>query len=413
MSKISNLIHLAYKNAYNINMKKQYSTPALYDAGGDLQKRWYVYYTFRSPVSGKLERQPSLDAGINQHRNKEDRYHAAKILIQVVSDILENGYNPYTDESAYAQDQIRQLSVPEAVEFVLRLKKSQYTTGYKSFESHLRKFQRWLLDHGFQGRLITAVNKITVANYLNEVLTATSAANRNNARSNLSVFFQALEDNEIIAQNFVKRINVVRTRPERNRSYTPEQEQQIYDFLAAQAPLLLTYIMFVSYNFVRPIEVNRLRIGDVDQRHRRLYYKAKNKPVKIKIIPEILARELPDLGVYPREAFLFGMTGFGQVWSASEVSRRDFYTKKYLRLVKKHFKLGADHTIYSFRHTFIAKLYQAFVAQGLSADQAEDKLMLITGHSSKTALRAYLREVDAVLPEDYSAYLEHNQNKNE
>jgi hypothetical protein len=40
-----------------------------------------------------------------------------------------------------------------------------------------------------------------------------------------------------------------------------------------------------------------------------------------------------------------------------------------------------------------------------SPNEAEGKLMLITGHTTVTALRKYLRDIDAALPEDYSEML--------
>ena len=40
-----------------------------------------------------------------------------------------------------------------------------------------------------------------------------------------------------------------------------------------------------------------------------------------------------------------------------------------------------------------------------SPNEAEGKLMLITGHASVAALRKYLRDIDAALPEDYSQML--------
>lgn len=385
-------------------MDRQYSEPVLYDCKGDIKKPWYVYFQYRNPATGKMERQPSITSGINKHKKKSDRYKAARILIQVVSDILANGWNPYDDDSSPLGKEVK-MTIHEASKFALDIKRRQYATGYKSFESHVLRFQKWLDENGFKGLYVTRITKKTVIDYLNNVLSATSAANRNNARSNLSVFFQVLEDNEIIPINFIKKINVIKSKPQRNKSYTLSQENDIYDFLALEHPVMLTYIMFISYNFVRPIEVNRLRIRDVDQRNRRLHYRAKNKLVKIKIIPEVLAKELPDLSRFPQDAFLFGMTGIGQEWESTEVSRRDFYTKQFLKLVKKKFGLAKDYTLYSFRHTFIAKLYQAFVSEGLTPNAAEEKLMLITGHTTKTALRAYLRDIDAVLPEDYSSYL--------
>ena len=40
--------------------------------------------------------------------------------------------------------------------------------------------------------------------------------------------------------------------------------KRIYEFLAENDPNLLLFIKFVSYNFLRPIEVCRLKVEDID-----------------------------------------------------------------------------------------------------------------------------------------------------
>ncbi|WP_445711972.1 hypothetical protein [Flavobacterium sp.] len=40
-------------NAYGLILLKQFSTPTIYTANDDLSKRWYVYFSFRNPESGK------------------------------------------------------------------------------------------------------------------------------------------------------------------------------------------------------------------------------------------------------------------------------------------------------------------------------------------------------------------------
>ena len=60
--------------------------------------------------------------------------------------------------------------------------------------------------------------------------------------------------------------------------------------------------------------------------------------------------------------------------------------------------------MYSFRHTFITKLYRE-MRKTSSQFETKSKLMLVTGHSTMTALEKYLRDIDAELPEDYSNLL--------
>jgi hypothetical protein len=42
------------------------------------------------------------------------------------------------------------------------------------------------------------------------------------------------------------------------------------------------------------------------------------------------------------------------------------------------------------------------LAKSITPQEAKSRLMLITGHVTLKALDAYLRDIDAVLPEDYS-----------
>ena len=70
----------------------------------------------------------------------------------------------------------------------------------------------------------------------------------------------------------------------------------------------------------------------------------------------------------------------------------------------KTLQLGSEYTIYSFRHTFITLLFRKFRKE-FTYTETCDKLMLITGHSTLDALKSYLRDVDAELPEDYSGLL--------
>ena len=60
--------------------------------------------------------------------------------------------------------------------------------------------------------------------------------------------------------------------------------------------------------------------------------------------------------------------------------------------------------MYSFRHTFITKLYRE-LRKNNSQFETKSTLMLITGHSTISALEQYLRDIDAELPQDYSALI--------
>lgn len=446
MAAISLLLQNVHGIVHVFNMKLNFSEPKIFTGGvaisdwsklsdqqkqEALEKDWYLYYSYRNPKTGKLERQPNIKAGANRFKTKTERLSILKILQRNLLFLLEQGFSPYADNSALEEKLLRNTSaannketvipitispidpiiinrplitISEAFQLALKIKKNVLSaTSYPNFSSNVKRFEIWLNESGFENKTIDTISKKTVIEYLNVVLENTSPRTRNNTRIELSSLFQTLEDNDVIAENFVRKINVLKAKPERNKTYSTALQEEIYNYMALNDPLLLLFVKFISYNYLRPIEVCRLKVGDVDLKEQRLFVRAKNAPVKIKIIPQILIKDLPDLSKLNPNEYLFTPTIIGGEWNTSENDKRDYFSKRFKK-VKDHFKLGTDYGLYSFRHTFITKLYNEF-AKAMTPFEAKSKLMLITGHNTMDALEKYLRDIDAVLPEDYSGYL--------
>tara|TARA_R110002167_G_scaffold113526_5_gene286625 strand:- start:17277 stop:18371 length:1095 start_codon:yes stop_codon:yes gene_type:complete len=296
------------------------------------------------------------------------------------------------------------LRIEDAVKMTLELKVNMMNkNSYVQYKSRIGLFEKWLKEKEYYKNPISALNKKIVIEYLNDVLKRTSARNRNNSRTDIASMFQLLEDNEEVKDNFVRKIAVLKSVPKRNKTYTQKQEKEIYLHLRKEDPHLLLFVKFISYSILRPIEICRLKIEDIDVNDKKLYVKAKNKPVQIKIIPEILLKDLPDLSEKDPKAFLFGRFDVGQEWDTAETNKRNEFSKRFKK-IKDHFKLGEEYGLYSFKHTFITKIYNNF-RENMSQHEAKSNLMPITGHSTMIALEKYLRDIDAELPEDYSAFL--------
>ena len=388
---------------HGLKEKKKYSEPKIYDANGDLSKRWYVYFSFRKKADGPLERFPK-NIYASQHLEKRERLLWLKTMQRNLSLLLKDGFNPYNPDNKFNfEDESNSKSIKEAFEFALNIKKSTLTeTSYKGLEGRILRFEKWLNENGFKNRLISSVNKKVITSYLNEVLIATSAKNRNNTRTDISSIFTVLADNEIIPDNFIHKIPVLKSNPEKNKSFTSEEVAKIFKYLDKNNKLLSLYVKFISYNFLRPVEVNRIKIGDIDLNDKILKIKTKTG-FKVKRIPQLLISEIPVLSIYKSDAYLFGRKDFGQYWEATENSRRNDYSDYFLE-VKRKFSFDKNYGLYSFRHTSITKLYNTFIKE-MTPEEAESNIMSITGHTSKTALRKYLREINAYIPEDYSRYL--------
>ncbi|OUR90913.1 hypothetical protein A9Q87_13335 [Flavobacteriales bacterium 34_180_T64] len=433
-----------YELEHNLSSKKFFSTPKIYNANGNLTKRWYVYFSFRNPETGKLERMKNIYGTVNLYKTKEDRLTILSMYRRRLLRLLREGYNPFEDNSKRfstpeIQDSSKSNSTPqfipkqaktsrpeestpevvkstlveddtnmtlkEAFAFSLNLKQNVIgERTWKDYEGRSNKFMRWVEEHQKDITHIGQVNKKVISSFLNAMLSVTSSRSYNNYRTDLSSLMQTMEDNDIIIVNPVKKIKALKSIPQRNKTYSLEKQTEIFKYLETKDPILLLYIKFISFNLLRPIEVCRLKIKDINLKENIIQFKAKNSPLKTKRIPEILVKEVPDLSKMDPEAFLFTPNKIGDTWDATEGNRRHYFSKRYKEVVKEHFQLGKNYGLYSFRHTFITKLYRAMVEDS-SPHAAKSQLMLITGHSTMESLEKYLRDIDAAIPDDYSHLL--------
>ena len=259
------------KSVNLLSMKKNYSEPKISTGGikisewnklsskqkkEALEKDWFVYYSFRSKIDGKLKRMPFVKAGANRFKTKEERYEYLKTLKDALEYLLKKGLNPYEDNDPNLIENIlketgtpvqvekskeipviesqttNELSIKEATDFVLRMKSKTLAKNiYKNYENRIRKFTSL-----FNEKIpISKIDKKAINDYLNDTLLKNSARTRNNHRTDLSTFFQTLEDNDIISNNFVKKIPVLKTKAEKNKTYTPTQEKDIFDYCKSSA----------------------------------------------------------------------------------------------------------------------------------------------------------------------------------
>ncbi|TDE07830.1 tyrosine-type recombinase/integrase [Flavobacterium sandaracinum] len=453
MQSISLLLRAVHVSVHDLPMKLNYNTPKLYTGGIDisrwnklskaeqkeaLSKEWYLYYSFRDSKTKKLVRQSNIKAGVNLLKTKEERVECLEILKINLLHLLRRGFDPNEKNTALINEVLKiektvepevtfpataiapqasetkievpvisiphEMTIREAFDFGLKIKaKVINKTSYSGLQGRINRFLKWLDLDGSSINGISTLDKKTIINYLNLVLENTSARNRNNTRIDLSSLVTVLVDNEIIKDNIVTSINTLKSTPERNKTYSTNQEIALLKYLQENDEILLLFIQFIYYNFLRPVEVCRLKIGDLDLKGKKLFVRAKNKAVKIKIIPQKLIDLLPDISKMNSTDYLFTPTQIGGEWDAEEKNRRDHFSKRF-RTVKDQFQLGKDYGLYSFRHTSITNLYKE-LNKTLTPFETKSTLMQITGHQTMEALEKYLRDIDAALPEDYSHLL--------
>jgi integrase len=363
-------------------------------------KRWHVYYSYEHPTAksktGKplKVRQDKIFKNVNREfPDFNQRLKHIKILRDCVEDLLKDGFSPYLDDEhldvSYALD---------ALDYGLNIKKKEVKeTTFSGYETRINMFKQFIKKKGYSRYSIKDINKSIISQYLN---THENPIHRNNSKAALSAIFTVLSSEDLIEVNFIKEIRNAKKTETPVKIYSETDVSQITTILIKHDPTLLMFIKFISFMFWRPIEILRIRVEDIDFNRNTISTESKTKSKKTKIIPHLLREELKQ--------FTTGKTGFlfkpdnVDVWNLSEEDKRKYFTLRFSRFRTKY-KIDKEFKMYSFRHTYITKIYLE-LRKNLSKYDTIQQLSLITGHESK-AIYNYIRVNDVELPEDYSELL--------
>lgn len=390
-----------------------YSEPKLYiakDTCGNptVAKPWHVWFNFKNPKTGKFDNSSKFKFkhGINKYKTVAQRKEFGKSLVRVYATLLEEGFNPYTKESAAGFHLVQKdISLKNALQMAYDQKAVDLAASTrKDWEYRLKKFLEYAEAAGFADFNINDVGTFHIASFLNYMADSGQGPKSiNNFRACLSGLWGKLANDTIATSNPVTVLKKRKENPQKNKPFTPEEITEIKNYLLANDPGLLTFIRFVAFAFLRPVEVVRLKVGDIDLKNNRLSVKTKTETrATVRIIPQ-LAEEIQKMQLhnFAKTDFVLTAAYTAGKWEAKENTRTKFFSDRFTK-VKDHFGFGSEYGIYSIRHSFALDLYNSFIAEGLTTVEAEFKLLTITRHKSIGGLRNYLRDVGAMLPKDYS-----------
>jgi integrase len=441
MTKINDILRKQYSKQYSgKTLRMKYSAPKIYPkiltskpASSFTQKEkkeilskwsvWYVYYRYRNPVSGLLEKQPSISLSVNRDFPKfEDRLKRIKIIRDTLEKVLEDGYSPYESE-----DTQKEYSTRAALEYVLALKKLELKkTSYDDYETRANHFLEYLRRKGIDKKSISSLEKTTVNNYLNTVLKKTSPSNRNNTKTVLSALFTKLVNESFIKHNFIKEgIPKLKSKPKKNTAFTQEEVKAIFKHLKEKDTWLYYFCAHVYYGLFRNIEIVRINIADINLTEKLI--KSNTKTGRFyKQIPQILIDEFYsnlDLSKYPYNYSLFTKYDKPEIWYSryknengekkltDETNRRGYFGKRFTKVARKPLGFSEDYTIYSLRHSAIGKYFVSMVEKYKKEnvpnfeEKALNSVRTITLHKSNEVVRNYLREIGYYKVDDWSDIL--------
>lgn len=377
---------------------KKYSIPKINNYKGDLDCNWYVYYSFRNPVDNTLTRQPNIYISKKKYPSYDARMERAINIRDALTSLLEKGkYNPYDTEKS--KNDSLAYQVVKTLKF-----KSKYLsiTSINDLKSRVNIFLAYLKLKKIDEIKVDKFTNKHAIDFLTYILENKSVASRNNYKQTISSIFYTMVQNKVIKQNPFNGLGLLKHNPKRNKSYTDQQVEQMFEYMNRTDPYLLLYIKTLSYNFLRGIEAVRLKVGNINWENKTMMIESvKSSNIKVKRIPNILFEELVKYKGFKSDFYFFTNKNEPSFWDKNEISKREHFQRRFNK-VAKEFNLEKGQRIHSFRHYFCVKLYRSYRLEGKTPFEAKSAMLLVTGHSSMEALEKYLRSIDAELPDDYS-----------
>jgi integrase len=374
-------------------------------------KYWYVKYSYRDPASGKLK-EFREKKGINTIKSITLRTRAVKNLHKAVLKYLQLGYSPFEDVNNALQSSADKsfCSAKVAIEMAIEQKSKIWSKNTKNIcVIMINVFIRFLKKNELYDADIKKITKKHVIIFLNDLgkdkNKKIGATTRNTYRKNLSSIFKQMANDEIIIDNFIEKIPVLKQKPTKNKPFTKSQIIQIKEYLLEHDPYLYLFIKFVMYGFFRPVEVVRIKLKDINLDRNTISVKSKTEDSTANVV--YMTKQLREtfsqmkLKSVNLDYNLFTLNFTPGTWSSSDAVKRIWFGKRFLK-VKIALNLNENYGIYSFRHTAAIDLFTTYQKQGLTDLEAKHKMLPITRHKSIDSLNMYLRDIGASLPKDYS-----------
>lgn len=397
-------------------MKKRYSDPKLFipkingRATVKPNKRWCVYFYWRSSPNGKLDKKITLYKDLNRFKTVSERKTAGKALVEGYRLALSRGWNPVEKKTTVQRDTV---TIGKAIDFALSIKKGNLKEA--TIDDYVLRsgiFKKWLKENYLIG---LPANEVTV-NHIYDFLDYLQIDYRqkngkklsNNSIDNtkrvVSTLFTEMKNKRIIPHNFVKDIPKFKSKAVKNKPFTKSEIERIKVVLLKKDPYLIHFLAFMIYPVLRPREIVRLKIGDINTKDWLIGVETKTKAFAYSRIIKKMRPVIKQMNIdnKPKGYSLFSPSEKPAVWETKKISSKvNYFSKRFSKIIRE-MEFDSDYTLYSVRHTAIWNLYNNLNANGLNEREIIQKLMPITGHTSEQGLRNYLREITTVLPPDHS-----------
>jgi integrase len=283
---------------------ENFKTAKLFDASGDTSQRWFLYYYFLSPDTGKYQRfRVWIPHRILTASGRRDKAHE---LSNQINKKLREGFNPFSHLEK------RFTPIGLTMEFVLSIKENSCRKRtHHTYSSMVRVFRRWLEKKHLDKSPVDNFNYYQAQEFMDYTKSVLKNSNRtyNNRLTVMRTIFKILIRREwIMANPFEKIESLPREDPEIT-CFTIDELLLMQKHLPGWNYDLYVVACLIFYCFIRPQEIVRLRVSHFHLKTGTIILPgsvSKNKKHEVVQIPNALRGVLDKLDLdHPESWFVF------------------------------------------------------------------------------------------------------------
>jgi len=346
----------------------------IFDAGGDLDNRWFVFYYFRDPDTSKFRRfREWIPQTIRSASGRRDHAHG---IIKRINTKLKTGFNPFSYKDKKA------TNILAAMNYVLEQKKrSCRPRTYHTYNYLVNLFFEFLARNNYSGMPVEDFNSGHAQEFINFVRKKRKIANRthNYMVMHMKTFFNLLISQEWIMVNPFHKITRLATEEPEIVSFTKAELKVLQEHLPGDNRDLYFIACMIFYCFLRPAEIMRLRISHIDVAGMRIIVPgsvSKNKKHETILIPKPFQEIVKKFDLnWPGDYYIF-TRGLKRGQKPAAPTRIAGYWREW---ANDH---GIEKNIYSLKHTGVGMAIEA----GINVRD----LQLQLRHSSLEMTQVYL-----------------------
>jgi integrase len=174
----------------------------------------------------------------------------------------------------------------------------------------------------------------------------------NNHKANIGVLFNLAIERELITKSPLKEYRKLPEESGKNFPFSPRQKDKLKEKILEEDPDLWLFVKCIYHLFVRPIELLRIKIGDVNLSTKQIIIhsgSSKNKKQLPVAIPKTFLKEIKALKLekMPEDWYLFGLG----LKPGPKKYNRNSVTERHTAILKACGMDDPKYSMYGWKHT--------------------------------------------------------------